>query len=179
MTFGQKLQLLRKEKSMSQEALAEHLGVSRQAVSRWELDLSLPETENVIKIGKIFEVSYDYLLDEDVHDKQLHADNTAVDSRFTDRIMLFMKKYGYYLGYVFSAVSLYCLFGYTVSLFKVTQILKIPEGFTSVVENDYTATYIIMIFYIVLSLAGTIGGVLIAKYAEKKTIQYRNGDENA
>lgn len=66
MTLGTKLQNLRKQAAMSQEALAAQLGVSRQAVSRWELDISLPETENIIKLAKIYNVSFDYLLDEKI-----------------------------------------------------------------------------------------------------------------
>lgn len=62
MTFGEKLQNLRKSKSMSQEDLAEKLSVSRQAVSKWELDQSLPDITNIIAISKIFSVSTDYLL---------------------------------------------------------------------------------------------------------------------
>ena len=66
MTLGAKLQSLRKQSGMSQETLASQLGVSRQAVSRWELDISLPETENIIKLAKIFNVSFDYLLNEEI-----------------------------------------------------------------------------------------------------------------
>ena len=66
MTLGAKLQSLRKQSGMSQETLAGQLGVSRQAVSRWELDISLPETENIIKLAKIFNVSFDYLLNEEI-----------------------------------------------------------------------------------------------------------------
>ncbi len=78
MTFGQKLQLLRKEKGISQEKLADQLGVSRQAVSRWELDISLPETENIIKIRNIFSVSFDYLLGENITENGIA--NTGADS---------------------------------------------------------------------------------------------------
>ncbi len=68
MTFGTKLQNLRKEKNMSQEALAEILNVSRQAVSKWELDQSLPDTANIIAISEVFSVSTDYLLlDKEPH----------------------------------------------------------------------------------------------------------------
>lgn len=178
MTLGQKLQLLRKEKGFSQEKLAAELDVSRQAVSKWELDITLPETENLIKIGNIFDVSYDYLLKNEQEEK--YAAKSASGNVYIDRFIMFMKKQGYILGYVFSAVSLYCLFGYTVSFFRIRQILKVPEGFTSVVQNDYTATYTIMIFYIVLALAGTVAGIFMAKYAEKKTEIYRSKqDENA
>lgn len=66
MTFGEKLQLLRKQKGMSQEQLASQLTVSRQAISKWELDSSLPDTENVIKLSELFDVTIDYLLKESV-----------------------------------------------------------------------------------------------------------------
>lgn len=62
MTFGEKLQKLRAREGMSQERLAEVLGVSRQAVSKWERDETLPETEKVIRISEHFSVSLDYLL---------------------------------------------------------------------------------------------------------------------
>lgn len=47
MTFGEKLQSLRQRAGMSQDALAERLQVSRQAVSRWERDETMPETDKV------------------------------------------------------------------------------------------------------------------------------------
>ena len=59
MTFGEKLQTLRRERGLSQEALAEQLRVSRQAVSKWELDAARPDIDNVLAL---FEVSTDYLL---------------------------------------------------------------------------------------------------------------------
>ena len=62
MTFGEKLHRLRREKGMSQEALAGKLGVSRQAVSRWELGEVVPDTANVLRVSRIFGVSTDYLL---------------------------------------------------------------------------------------------------------------------
>ena len=63
--FGEKLQLLRKQKGMSQEQLASQLTVSRQAISKWELNGSFPDTENVIKLSELFDVSTDYLLKND------------------------------------------------------------------------------------------------------------------
>lgn len=66
MRFGEKLQTLRKQKGMSQEQLAQKLSVSRQAVSKWELNQSLPDTEKVIILSKLFGVSIDYLLNEEM-----------------------------------------------------------------------------------------------------------------
>lgn len=62
MTFGEKLYQLRKGRSMSQEALAGELGVSRQAISRWELGEVLPDTASVLAVSRLFGVSTDYLL---------------------------------------------------------------------------------------------------------------------
>ena len=65
MEFGQKLQKLRKEHNMSQEDLAQKIGVTRQSISKWELKNSFPETDKVILMSKLFGVSTDYLLLED------------------------------------------------------------------------------------------------------------------
>ena len=70
MTFGEKLSKLRKEYNYTQEQLADILGVTRQSISKWESDIAYPETEKLIKLGRPFECSMDYLLSEDVTEKQ-------------------------------------------------------------------------------------------------------------
>lgn len=60
--LGEKVQRLRKERAMSQEELAAELGISRQAVSKWELGESTPDTENIVQLSRILGVSADYLL---------------------------------------------------------------------------------------------------------------------
>jgi transcriptional regulator with XRE-family HTH domain len=65
MTLGQKLYEKRKEKSLTQEALAEKLGVSPQAVSKWENDVSCPDISLLPKIARIFETTVDELLSEE------------------------------------------------------------------------------------------------------------------
>ena len=70
MTLGEKLSKLRKEYNYTQEQLADILGVSRQSISKWESDIAYPETEKLVKMGKLFECSMDYLLNEDVSEKQ-------------------------------------------------------------------------------------------------------------
>lgn len=81
MTLGEKLQSLRKQSGLSQEQLSSQLTVSRQAISKWELDSSLPDTENIIQLSKLFNVSIDYLLDDDIEntdDIQVVKENTIV-----------------------------------------------------------------------------------------------------
>lgn len=62
MLLGEKIQALRKKKGMSQEQLALQLDVSRQAVSKWELNSSIPDTDKIIQLSDLFNVTTDYLL---------------------------------------------------------------------------------------------------------------------
>ena len=63
MTFSEKLIRLRRREGLSQEALAEALGVSRQAVSRWEQGMALPDGAKLLPCARYFGVSVDWLLD--------------------------------------------------------------------------------------------------------------------
>lgn len=65
MTTGEKIAMLRKKKDLTQEQLAEILKVSRQSVSRWEMDVAFPETEKLIKLAKLLDCSIDFLLSEE------------------------------------------------------------------------------------------------------------------
>lgn len=62
MSLGDKLSKLRRENNYTQEQLAEILGVSRQAISKWESDSAYPETEKLLKLGELYGCSMDYLL---------------------------------------------------------------------------------------------------------------------
>lgn len=69
MNFGEKLFKLRKEKALSQDALAERLNTTRQAVSKWENGQGFPETEKLLLLANLFEVSVDYLLKDSAEEK--------------------------------------------------------------------------------------------------------------
>lgn len=62
MTIADRIQSLRKQKGMSQEELADKIGVSRQAVSKWESEQSTPDLDKVVIMSDLFEVTTDYLL---------------------------------------------------------------------------------------------------------------------
>ena len=66
MKLSEKLYLLRKRSGLSQEQLAERLDVSRQAVSKWESGVSVPESEKLVVISSYFNVSVDYLLKDEI-----------------------------------------------------------------------------------------------------------------
>ena len=62
MTLGQRIQELRKHQNLSQEELGTRLGVSRQAVSRWEMDGAVPDVDKLIAMSKLFSVTLNDLL---------------------------------------------------------------------------------------------------------------------
>lgn len=62
MSIGQRIALKRKELGLSQEALGDQMGVSRQAIYKWESDLALPEIDKLVSLSKLFSVSVGWLL---------------------------------------------------------------------------------------------------------------------
>lgn len=71
MSFGRKLQKLRRQKGLSQEELAQECGVSRQAISKWEAEQAMPELDKLILLSTLFDVSIDYLIKDSMEREQL------------------------------------------------------------------------------------------------------------
>lgn len=69
MTTGEKITKLRKEKGYTQEEFGDLLGVTRQSVSKWESDMSFPETDKLILMSRHFNCSLDYLLNNEYKEK--------------------------------------------------------------------------------------------------------------
>lgn len=74
MELKDKLLMLRKEKNLSQQQLADQLNVSRQSISKWELGESQPDISNIVLLSEIFHVSTDYLL-KDEYEGEVKKDN--------------------------------------------------------------------------------------------------------
>ena len=66
MNFAEKMIELRKQQNLSQQDLADRLGVSRQAISRWETGAVQPLADSVKSLAQVFQVSTDYLLNDDL-----------------------------------------------------------------------------------------------------------------
>ena len=90
MTFGEKLQVLRKSRGLSQEQLAEMLQVSRQAVSKWELNASKPDADKVVEISRCFSVSTDYLLKDEMASPEPPVQPAARDNGGRQRTILLL-----------------------------------------------------------------------------------------
>lgn len=86
MTFGEKIQKLRKQQGLSQEALAEKVTVTRQTISKWELDQSTPDLEFIAQLSSIFGVSADYLIREELVEPNALPFQKKKGIHFTERV---------------------------------------------------------------------------------------------
>ena len=82
--IANRLVQMRKEKGLSQEALAEKLGLSRQAVSKWERAESSPDTSNLITLAKLYNISLDELLNTDQERFESAEPLNAADDKVVD-----------------------------------------------------------------------------------------------
>lgn len=82
MKFNEKIVYLRKKAVMTQEELASKLKISRQSISKWENGETEPEVSKIKEIAKIFNVSFDYLLDDNyVEDKEEKSTEITVNNK--------------------------------------------------------------------------------------------------
>ena len=81
MELKEKLVALRKEKGLTQLAVAERLGVSRQAISRWESGMALPSTDNLKCLGALYGVPVDYLINEATERPVSEGDNKKIEDQ--------------------------------------------------------------------------------------------------
>lgn len=144
MTFGEKLQKLRAREGLSQDALAELLDVSRQAVSRWERDETMPETEKVIRISDCFHVTTDYLLKDG-------PEHFPPASRSLPDPGEIWRKYGFLLAWA-------------VALWGVTVFLRmLPMAVIVFGRGNWLASICVFIVRILPGVSVTAAGALWAR----------------
>ena len=97
----------RKANGWSQEDFAEKLDVSRQAISRWENGTALPDAQNILQISKLFNVTTDYLLNDDY---ESDSDIPAVQTATKEKENLFSKKKRLHLiAAICFTIAVFCL----------------------------------------------------------------------
>ena len=77
MIFADKVIALRKKAGWSQEELAERLNVSRQSVSKWESAQSVPDIDRILQMSRLFGVTTDYLLKDDMEEPEVTGEESA------------------------------------------------------------------------------------------------------
>lgn len=79
MTIGNRISELRKAKGFTQEYVADQLGVTRQAVSKWEQDITSPDTKNLIALSSLLDASIEYIA-TGKHKESVRIDNEQIKS---------------------------------------------------------------------------------------------------
>ena len=135
MTMGEKILSLRKARGWSQEELADRVGVTRQAVSRWESGQAKPDADKIIAICDLFGVSADYLLRDISGRAEPSEEKLPPDSGFTARQLV---------GSVLLLVGVIALLALTA--LGVERLMSLLD-FTRVYELDW------LLFLTVLCIA--------------------------
>ena len=123
MKLGQKIAGLRKKSSLPQEALAEKMNVSRQAVSKWESNQSIPDIEKIVDLSELFGVTTDYLLKNGTPSFELPGKSSeekiekalpAITDQEIDQYLEVAKKAAHFeslsIALFFLAIASFCLF---------------------------------------------------------------------
>lgn len=109
MTVGDKIYTLRTQAGFSQEEFAEMVGVSRQSISKWETSVAMPDTEYIIKICKLLDISTDQLLiNEDLPVPNYVKQQKERDTQFDNvrKQLNNMSLTGFIFSFVFSIIGL-------------------------------------------------------------------------
>ena len=160
MILSDNLKIIRKENNLSQEQLAEKLGVSRQAVSKWESGQSYPEMDKVLLICKLFNYNINELMNENIKEvsetKQSKIDiNKYIDDFFefitktVDMLctMKFMQKLKCFIEQIFITIFLVCIFaiiGVVGTVVLTGLIGELPNVIYYTIFNILKSIYIVL-----------------------------------
>ena len=178
MTLSEKLQTLRKAAGLSQEQLAERLGVTRQAVSKWETGEGKPDIDNLLPLAKLLHTTVDYLLDDTADAPHTETPPTptppeSVGHELWEQLKAFGRRWGWLGGYAIAAVGAVRLVTTLIVLFAGGSMLG---GMGSMIHGDLAgmvtgfglAYYAVAMIQIVLYLAMIVGGIWLAKWLKRK-----------
>lgn len=135
MKLYEKLFNLRKEKNITQQELSEILGVSRQAISRWEMGTSFPSVENFLQLSRLYNVSIDFLINDELDSEKDIPVAKATDAcakfgykQVIKRIVIFfvIVSFSIIVGFLMSSVITFFLFALIALVsYIVAHVLRI------------------------------------------------------
>lgn len=160
MNFADNLKKIRKENNLSQEQIAEKLGVSRQSVSKWESGQAYPEMDKMIQICQIFNLNIDDLLNQDIKEVNNNKKAKSNINRFIDD----------FLGYITKTVDMFssmsfkekikCVFEQLVNIFFISFILFLI-GIVGGIACSYLFSFLLNNIYIYRRVTHFIGAIYI------------------
>ncbi len=128
MSIGTKLSELRKKHNFSQEELAEKLDVTRQTISKWELDETSPDLNSAKKLSVIFQISLDDLVENDI--KNIVVEKVSNTEKLAGIIISTLKLIGIaFIGFMILSIIIIIIFN-----FKQPEAIKIVSSATMPVQ---------------------------------------------
>lgn len=149
MTLAEKIYQARKKAGLSQEALADALGVTRQAVSKWETGKSVPDTENLRRMAQVLAVSADYFLGEAPAPENVSGDPATLDA--IDRVSQRMGLLFFIIGV--AAIALCSV------VFLIRSLLGESHVYATIQVTDFTIAAVMFL----LSLIGGCSAFLLSR----------------
>lgn len=178
MNLSEKIYYCRKKAGLSQEALAEQIGVSRQAVSKWETGEAVPEVSKLPLLAQALHVSVDWLLSEaePEEETQSHTPHSTSAPTWADQIPgligTLARRYGWLAGiYLVLAGAGFTLVGglaraSTARMFSFADFNELGQ---SLVRNNPVTLFgtVILVIGIILMVAGVILAVFLKRRSKK------------
>lgn len=189
MTLSEKIYESRKKAGLSQEALAERIGVSRQAVSKWETGEAVPEIGKLAALSKTLGVSADWLLSEEDEENtttpppQASKDYPDWLDRLPGFLLRMVRRFGWLVGvYVAVVGGLFSGMGFLGKFIVRSMFHSSLDSFTSIVgsagfgdiyfsgfaQNNPVSILCsaLIVFGLILVVAGVILAVVLKKYSK-------------
>ncbi len=164
MKLHEKIYYCRKKSGLSQESLAEKIGVSRQAISKWETGDAVPELAKLKSLCDIFEVTADWMISEDEpyetspKEPAAYPDRISKFDEITDKIAngaeKLLKKYAWICGIAVILIGVYRVISAIMPLF--TAAGYIPDSFI-----------FFSFFYALIGFVFIIGGIILTVVLKK------------
>ena len=168
MTIGDKLSRLRKENNYTQEQLADILGVSRQAISKWESDVAYPETDKLIRLSALYHCSLDYLVRDDLDTQHTQPPQPQQQSGVSEKVNKLLR------GILrFAPVVLYALWALLLWAFYAAPFFKLSDNnlyqwFGRSVVEEFQPEINALISLGVISSAYIVALGVLQRFAGKK-----------
>ena len=186
MTLSAKLQNLRRAARLSQEQLAEQLGVTRQAVSKWETGEGKPDIDNLLPLARLLHTTVDYLLDDGANQPRAEEPQPqtppqqSVGRELWEQLKTFGRRWGWLGGYAIAAIGAVRL----VTIVATIVIFVRSSGryiFGDLLDFEgeivqfmlgymppLAGIYVVAAIYILIYLAMIVGGIWLARWLKRK-----------
>ena len=178
MKLAEKILYCRKKQGLSQEALAEQLGVSRQAVSKWETGEAVPEISKLALLARTFGVTADWLISEDEPEAQTPPTPPPVQPAYSRKspdwaenlpgqLGRFIRRFGWLSGFYLSYIGIPFLLMGLFSRFAIRS--QIPEGLFGEVIISQHPMFGISNFFLAVGIGLIVLGIALALFLKTKS----------